>query len=822
MSGTQGKQQAEQPSPHEHLVGQTLSNGEYTLQRVIGQGGMGKVYLAAHASLTIPLAIKQARADEPLPESVSRELDTLLHERSHSKHTRIATKIDMSDFPSSGGEHTDRFLREALFLARLHHPAIPSLYDYFFENGYWYLVMDYVPGATLQAYVRQYAPLAPLEAINYAMQLCDVLDYLHKQSPPIIYRDMKPANVILSPDGIIMLIDFGIARYFKEGQINDTTDFGSPGYASPEQYREEGQTDARSDLYSLGVILHEMLTANRPNALTNIARDSAQQLNPTISTVLSGLVTLATRADPMYRIQSAHTFYIALDRVYHIEEQRAYERYIRQEPRSVDEQGDEDTIQVLDQSSTPPRTQVRGGSAPRIEALSDTQLAPEQQNVPPVPTQLSPSLTLDQRKQTREVLQHARTERIEQEHIELQLASVDKSLQMRTSMPLSQQPRPFAISMDDEEPRTRSKRVHRLIRASFIIALLIFFILASLLVYTRVFRHEQKLVKGIQITAIASHTSIQSSWSILPSLSSPLADNTAVYVEVDGHPYIYMSGGYRGAKSSPHYDRHLYRYDINAAHWEQVALTSFPGMVNNAVTQDEHGQLFFTIGYSPDTYTVSSLLYQYHPSDNTIQKITPPTPISIGFGAAMLADQHGHLYLTQGFLKSGDPHALAETGWYRYDTATNQWHTLAPLPKRLGYSVLATDDVGNIILLGGASDAGQHTQTQDIYRYNIAQNAWTLANAQAPFPMSGVASCTPQAGQLVIIGGYDVSQDKGRTQSWLVDLHTLHWTALNDLPTGGSILGAAASDGKDHIYLVRGASDPNLPTGDFWEMTIRQ
>lgn len=815
MSGTPGKQQAEQ------LVGQTLRNGEYELQRVIGQGGMGKVFLAAHVSLTIPLAIKQARADEPLPESVSNELDALLYERSHasSKHTRIATQIDMSDFPSSGGEHTDRFLREALFLARLHHPAIPSLYDYFFENGYWYLVMDYVPGTTLLTYVRQHAPLPPLEAINYTMQLCDVLDYLHKQSPPIIYRDMKPANIMRTPDGTLMLVDFGIARYFKEGQINDTTDFGSPGYASPEQYREEGQTDARSDLYSLGIILHEMLTGQRPTAaITNTARDTAQQLNPDVSTVLSGLVTLATRPDPMYRIQSAHTFYIALDRVYHIEEQRAYERYIKQGPATTHQPIEEDPTQELEPHSMliqPPP--AREASSPHMSSAEA-----EERNMPAMPDQLSPSLTLDQRKQTREALQQARTERREQERMEMQLASVDKSLQMRISMPLSQEPRPFAVNIDDEEPRTRSKRIHHLIRASFIIALLIFFVLASLLVYTRVFRHEDKLIKGTQITTVVGHTSIQSSWSVLPSLSSPLADNTAMYVQVQGRSYIYMSGGYRGAKSSPHYDRHLYRYDIDAAHWEQVPLDHFPGMVNNAVTQDEHGQLFFTVGYSTDTYTVSSLLYHYNAGDNTLQKITPPASVSIGFGASMLADQHGHLYLTQGFLKSGDAHAQAGSGWYRYDIATGQWQVLAPLPRNLGYVVLAADDTGNIVLLGGASDAGQHTQTQDIYRYNIAQNAWTLANVQTPFPMSGVASCTPQVGQLVIIGGYDASLNKGRTQSWLVDLHTLHWTALNDLPSGGSILGAAASDNQGHVFLVRGASDPDHPTGDFWEMTIRQ
>src|SRR5205085_8153523 len=166
--------------------------------------------------------------------------------------------------------------------------------------------MEYLPGPTLAAYMRQYAPLPPLEALNYAMQLCDVLDYLHNQMPPVVYRDLKPSNIILSPEGRLMLVDFGIARYFKEGQINDTTDFGSLGYASPEQYQGTGQTDGRSDLYSLGVMLHEMLCGKRP---VGSKLELLRQVNPTISAVLSGMVTVATRSDPADRFQTARTFY---------------------------------------------------------------------------------------------------------------------------------------------------------------------------------------------------------------------------------------------------------------------------------------------------------------------------------------------------------------------------------------------------------------------------------------------------------------------------------------------------------------------------------
>src|SRR5215813_2890118 len=112
----------------ENLVGRTLKNGEYLVQWMLGQGGTSKVYLVSHPTLSLPFAVKQVRADQPLPEGVIAELDTLL------QNSRPPLQREM--MPSSGGEDTDRFLREALFLARLQHPAIPALYDYFSKDGY--------------------------------------------------------------------------------------------------------------------------------------------------------------------------------------------------------------------------------------------------------------------------------------------------------------------------------------------------------------------------------------------------------------------------------------------------------------------------------------------------------------------------------------------------------------------------------------------------------------------------------------------------------------------------------------------------------------
>jgi len=294
-SRTPGAQSRRRVTEYENLVGRTLRNGEYIIEAILGQGGMGRVLLASHTTLFVPVAIKQGLADQPIPEIVLAELDHLLHTDNLLRRT-TANKLTEQDFPLSGGVHTDRFLREALLLARLQHASLPVIYDYFIEDGYWYLVMDYIPGPTLSAYMHKHAPLQPLEALNYAMQLCDVLEYLHKQTPPVVFRDLKPSNIILSPDGRVMLVDFGIARYFKAGQMNDTAEFGSPGYAPPEQYKGEAQTDGRTDLYSLGGILHEMLSGQRPVGMGR-KLEALHLINHAISTVLSGLVTVATRSE---------------------------------------------------------------------------------------------------------------------------------------------------------------------------------------------------------------------------------------------------------------------------------------------------------------------------------------------------------------------------------------------------------------------------------------------------------------------------------------------------------------------------------------------
>ncbi|MFL5700904.1 MAG: protein kinase domain-containing protein [Ktedonobacteraceae bacterium] len=163
-------------------------------------------------------------------------------------------------------EATDAFKHEALLLASLKHPHLPSIYDHFSEAGRWYLVMDFIEGETLEKHLNNAKGkcFSVEEVLQIGIQLCSVLGYLHTRQPAIIFRDLKPANIMLTPEGHLYLIDFGIARHFKPGQTKDTIAFGSPGYAAPEQYGKT-QSTPRTDIYSLGVTLHQLLTGIDPS-----------------------------------------------------------------------------------------------------------------------------------------------------------------------------------------------------------------------------------------------------------------------------------------------------------------------------------------------------------------------------------------------------------------------------------------------------------------------------------------------------------------------------------------------------------------------------
>ena len=185
-------------------------------------------------------------------------------------HNRLVAVKEMSQSNLSQQKLTeaaDAFQREMHMLATLEHQNLPTMQDYFTDAGRWYLVMDFITGETLQDYAsKKGGKLPPQEVLGIGLQLCTVLDYLHTRQPPIIFRDLKPGNVMRTCDGHLYLIDFGIARHFKPGQTSDTIPLGSPGYAAPEQYaRMQAQTTPRTDMYGLGAILHQVITGDDPS-----------------------------------------------------------------------------------------------------------------------------------------------------------------------------------------------------------------------------------------------------------------------------------------------------------------------------------------------------------------------------------------------------------------------------------------------------------------------------------------------------------------------------------------------------------------------------
>ena len=696
--------------------------------------------------------------------------------------------------------------------------------------------MDYVPGPTLSSYLREHAPLPPLEALNYAMQICDVLDYLHQQTPPVIFRDLKPSNIILSPDDVLILVDFGIARYFKTGHFNDTTDFGSPGYASPEQYLGEGQTDARSDLYSLGVVLHEMLSGKHPKG-SNTTFESPRQVNPALSSAICGLVALATHADPLYRIQSARVFYMALERIYAIEERNAYQHLI-------------DQLYMQEQLATPSASKLATTAQLSANVINrttgiDTEVNAEQHKTMPNgdmdetnrPTLAAHELPFipprswhfDQRHLVRQTLQRARQEQVEDEYKTRPVTAIMEDVKQQAlvvSRPWPTQKSGKGSSQATER-RLRASQLPShsnpcALQASLALILVLSLGLTSLLIYQRYFVHQvplaahQSAQSTPPMTQLASYT-----WQSLPSLPGPEADNTAVFVQYQGRPSIYMIGGYRSQDNTYSYDRKLYRYDILAARWETIETTKIPGTLNNSLATDGHGMLFFTAGYSTDSYTVPSAVYSYQIATGSLHRINPPAQMPIGFGGSMFADQQGHLYISQGFMQAGHPEALAGTGWYRYDIASRQWQQRAPLPQGLGYTLLTSDGGGSIYLFGGSSDVGQQQQTDRIYRYDTTRDNWELMHAKLPHPLSGASGCTTSIGQLVTIGGYTSGHMNEAGQAWLLHLYSMQWQALPAPPFGHAEMGAAACDDKGHVFVERGADANHHPTLDFYELTLR-
>jgi serine/threonine protein kinase len=260
------------------LSSRTLLHKRYVILRTIGQGGMAAVYQAKDLKRNTICAIKEM------------SLSSL------SAHER--------------GQAIQNFLAEATILSRLNHPNLPAFTDFFSEGSRHFLVMEYIEGHTLEELLeRNGGPFPERRVLGWARQLCDVLEYLHSQQPPIIFRDLKPGNIMLRNDGRIKLIDFGIARFFRRSGTHDTQMLGTPGFAPPEQYGT-AQTDERSDMYSLAMSLFQLMT----NTLIEqgFGLLDVRSINPDISPSVAYALERATDPEPENRFESIAVFQRAL------------------------------------------------------------------------------------------------------------------------------------------------------------------------------------------------------------------------------------------------------------------------------------------------------------------------------------------------------------------------------------------------------------------------------------------------------------------------------------------------------------------------------
>ncbi len=263
----------------------TVIDGKYELLKQIGKGGMSVVYLAMDKRLNKQWAVK------------------IIARQGIGKNNEVVINTVPDD---------------AELMKKLDHPAIPRIVDIIDnpDNPEIYIVMDYVEGESLDKVLNEFGAQPQEVVIEWAKQICDTLGYLHSQKPPIIYRDMKPANIMLKPEGNLKIIDFGISREYKEQNLADTTVLGTRGYAPPEQYGSR-QTDARSDIYALGMTMHHLVTGIDPRP-QSYEYFPIRQWNPELSGGLERLIDKCTAIDPEDRYQNCNELMYALE---HYEEE---------------------------------------------------------------------------------------------------------------------------------------------------------------------------------------------------------------------------------------------------------------------------------------------------------------------------------------------------------------------------------------------------------------------------------------------------------------------------------------------------------------------
>lgn len=246
----------------------SLVDGKYKILQKIGQGGMSVVYLAINEKANMTWAIKEVRKDGTKDFEVVKQ----------------------------------GLIVETEMLKRLKHPNLPRIVDVIDNEGSFLIVMDYIEGNPLSALLDDEGAQPQELVIKWGIQLCDVLGYLHSQNPPIIYRDMKPANVMLKSNNKVTLIDFGTAREFKGTNVADTVCLGTVGYAAPEQFGK-AETDARTDIYCLGATLYHLVTGKNPSQEPYVIV-KIREVNPALSSGLEAIIDKCTKRTPSERYQS--------------------------------------------------------------------------------------------------------------------------------------------------------------------------------------------------------------------------------------------------------------------------------------------------------------------------------------------------------------------------------------------------------------------------------------------------------------------------------------------------------------------------------------
>lgn len=249
------------------VFGQVIDD-KYEILKLIGEGGMSKVYLAMDKRLNKSWAVKE------------------IEKKAKDRNNEIVVQSAIA---------------EANLIKQFDNPAIVRIVDIIDNGNVIYIVEDFVEGETLEALVEADGAQSEELVVDWAKQICEALDYLHTRTPPIIYRDMKPANVMLTPEGKIRVIDFGIAREYKEHSQKDTTSLGTRAYAPREQFG--GKTDARSDIYSLGVTMFQLVTGLDPCEATTEIKP-VRQINPALSEGIETIIQKCVQASPENRYQS--------------------------------------------------------------------------------------------------------------------------------------------------------------------------------------------------------------------------------------------------------------------------------------------------------------------------------------------------------------------------------------------------------------------------------------------------------------------------------------------------------------------------------------